>query len=204
MAVSDRASLRSSLRRQRRELGEAERHSAARQVCRRVVTSSFFLKSRRVAFYFANDGELDPLAMLFRALHMGKRCFLPVVSSHRPDRVSFAPYRSGDVLVPNHWGILEPDQLIRRLVTPRSLDLVFVPLVGFDEHCNRIGMGKGFYDRTFAYRSRLGFRRPLLVGLAYECQKAATVPTDDWDVPLDLVVTEQAVYRAGESPAFDG
>jgi len=196
MVAPDRASLRATLRRRRRSLSETERHAAARRTFHRVVASSCFLKSRRVAFYFANDGELDPLTILFRALDMGKRCYLPVISPHRPDKVTFAPFRATDPLVPNRWGILEPDQLIRRLVKPQSLDLVFLPLVGFDERCNRIGMGKGFYDRTFAFRRRLGFARPILAGLAYEIQKVPEIPTDSWDVPLDLVITEAAVYRA--------
>ena len=195
MADSDRVNLRKALRQRRRSLSEAERELNAGQVYQRVVTGRLFNRSQRLAFYFASDAELDPLPILLRALKMGKQCYLPVLSAHRPDKVSFAPFRLGDELVPNRWGILEPDQLIRRLVKPQSLDLVFVPLVGFDADCNRMGMGKGFYDRTFAYRQRLGFQRPRLVGLAYENQKVESLPVSDWDVPLDAVVTDAAVYR---------
>ena len=195
MADSERARLRNTLRQQRRSLSAAEQQDKAERVYQRVVTQRLFNRSQRLAFYFANDGELDPLAILLRALQMGKQCYLPVLSSHRPDKVSFAPFRVNDELVPNRWGILEPGQLTRRLAKPYSLDLVFVPLVGFDASCNRMGMGKGFYDRTFAYRQRLGFQRPRLVGLAYENQKVERLPVNDWDVPLDAVVTEAAVYQ---------
>ena len=159
------------------------------------MTSSLFNRSQRVAFYFANDGELDPLALLLRALQRGKRCYLPVLSAHHPDKVIFSPFHADDSLVSNRWGILEPGRLTRRLVKPYSLDLVLVPLVGFDATCNRMGMGKGFYDRTFAYRQRSGFQRPRLVGLAYEIQRVKELPVNAWDVPLDAVVTESAVYR---------
>lgn len=198
MVDSARARLRKALRQERHSLSDTERSDKARQVARRVMRRSFFVKSKRIAFYFASDAELDPLTILFRAMGMGKHCYLPVLSSHRPDKVSFAPFHTSDVLVPNRWGILEPDHRVRRLVTPYSLDLVFVPLVGFDENCNRIGMGKGFYDRTFAYRRRLGFQRPKLVGLAYKKQKVDSIPSDSWDVPLDAVVSEEAIYRRGK------
>lgn len=195
MANSEHAGLRKTLRQQRRALSAAERQDKANQVYQRITKQRFFNRSRRLAFYFASDGELDPLAMLLRALEMGKQCYLPVLSAHRPDKVSFSPFRASDDLVPNRWGILEPDHLVRRLVKPYSLDLVFVPLVGFDADCNRMGMGKGFYDRTFAFRQRLGFQRPRLVGLAYETQRVEHLPVNHWDVPLDGIVTEKALYQ---------
>ena len=193
--MKERISLRKTLRQQRQSLSAAERLDMASQVYQRIATGRLFNRSRRLAFYFASDGELDPLAILLRALEMGKQCYLPVLSAHRPDKVSFAPFRAGDALIPNRWGILEPRHSSRRLVAPYSLDLVFVPLVGFDADCNRMGMGKGFYDRTFAYRQRLGFQRPRLVGLAYENQRVERLPVNDWDVPLDAIVTESAIYR---------
>jgi 5-formyltetrahydrofolate cyclo-ligase len=199
MIDRERTRLRSTLRQGRRALSAAEQRQKAEQVCQQVISRAFFHRARRLACYVANDGELDPLAILLQAQRMGKRCYLPVLSSHRPDKVCFAPFRPGDGLVPNHWGIPEPGQLVRRLVTPYALDLVFVPLVGFDADCNRLGMGKGFYDRTFAYRQRLGFRRPRLVGLAYEQQRVDRIAANPWDVPLDAVITEAGIYRRDNS-----
>ncbi|MCB1669697.1 MAG: 5-formyltetrahydrofolate cyclo-ligase [Gammaproteobacteria bacterium] len=200
MLDSDRARLRRQLRHERRSLTAAEQRDRSEQVYRRVVSQAFFHRARRLAFYFANDGEVDPLAILLRAWQMSKHCYLPVLSTHRPDKVCFAPFRPGDKLVPNRWGILEPALPVRRLVAAYSLDLVLVPLVGFDAACNRLGMGKGFYDRTFAYRQRLGFQRPRLIGLAYEQQKVDRLPVSDWDVPLEAVVTETTLYRRSNSP----
>jgi 5-formyltetrahydrofolate cyclo-ligase len=77
-----------------------------------------------------------------------------------------------------------------------TLDLMLVPLVGFDGACNRIGMGGGFYDRTLAYlRRRRHWRRPRLIGIAHECQRVDRIDPRPWDIPLDAVVTEQGVYR---------
>src|SRR5210317_865192 len=128
MNNSDRASLRKELRRKRHSLSNSEHHHAAKRLYRQVVTRGLFLKARRIGFYFASDAEVDPLAILFKALEMGKQCFLPILSSHQPGKVCFAPFQEGDSLQPNHWGILEPVTKVQDLVSPRSLNLVFVPL----------------------------------------------------------------------------
>ena len=194
MNNSDRANLRMELRRKRRSLSNSEQHHAAKRLYRLVVNRTLFLKAKRIGFYFASDAEVDPLTILFKALEMGKQCFLPLLSTHQPGRVCFAPFREGDALEPNQWGILEPVTKARDLVSPRSINLVLVPLVGFDEDCNRLGMGKGFYDRTFSYKSRTGYNKPKLIGLAYECQKVDQIPTEPWDVRLDGVITDGRLY----------
>ena len=69
-----------------------------------------------------------------------------------------------------------------------------MPLVGFDKTGNRLGMGKGYYDRTFAENSPF-FRRPRLIGLAHSIQEATLIP-NLWDVPLDAVFTEKGKFSA--------
>jgi 5-formyltetrahydrofolate cyclo-ligase len=80
-------------------------------------------------------------------------------------------------------------------IGPRWLDLVLVPLVGFDPRGHRLGMGAGLYDRHFAFlRHRRTWRRPLLVGVAFEAQKVERLTEAEYDVQLDGVVTECGVY----------
>ena len=69
---------------------------------------------------------------------------------------------------------------------------VLLPLLGFDHQGFRLGQGGGYYDRALA---SLRFRRPLLVGLAYDCQRVEVVPREAWDQPLDAVVTPTRIYR---------
>ena len=80
---------------------------------------------------------------------------------------------------------------------PWALDLVITPLVAFDAEGNRMGMGGGYYDRSFAWRKRRRiWRGPMLVGYAYELQKLNSIRASDWDVPMDAVVTESALYMS--------
>ena len=103
------------------------------------------------------------------------------------------PYTKDAALQQNDWGTAEPTG--GDPVPPTDFDLVFVPLVGFTASCFRLGMGKGFYDRTFSFKIFNRRSRPLLVGLAYDFQKIDSVKIESWDVRLDLVVTDKKIYR---------
>ena len=194
MNSSDRASLRRELRIKRRSLTYVQHRQAAKQLYHRIITAPFFIKAKRIGFYLASDSEIDPLAILFKALAMGKQCYLPLISTHTPGKVSFASFKEGEPLIANKWGILEPVSRVQDLVAPKSLSLVLVPLVGFDLSCNRLGMGKGFYDKSFSFRRRLSVSTPTLIGLAHECQKTASLPVESWDVPLDGIATDEDFY----------
>ena len=193
-STSLRRQLRSDLRNRRSQLSDAQQQSAARHVYRLLIHHPVFLRARHIAFYFASDGELDPLPLMLASLEMGKDCYLPVLSRHRPNQVSFAPFTDEVSLQANRWGIPEPVAPITRLVSPRAIDLVLVPLVGFDDQGGRLGMGKGFYDRTFCFRIRSGLRRPRLLGLAHECQRVDRIPMAPWDVRLDAVASDRQIY----------
>ena len=140
----------------------------------------------------AADGEIDPGLLLAEAQRRGKRCYLPVLSPVGPPRLRFRRWRRGDVPRANFYGIAEPRS--GAYCPPRALSLVLMPLVGFDASCNRIGMGKGYYDRTFAFRRHSDSARPVLLGLAHECQRVEKLQAEAWDLPLDGVVTDQAWY----------
>ena len=101
-------------------------------------------------------------------------------------------YNPDDTLTPNRFGILEPTLEGNRLIPARNLDLVLVPLVAFDRTGKRLGMGKGYYDQTFAFLKQENTRKmPHLIGLAYGFQEIADLPMDDWDIPLYGIATEQ-------------
>lgn len=171
-------------------------------MAQRLAHHPLFLRSRRFGAYWAADGELDPAPLLAFAQRRHQQVFLPVLRPHPHRKLWFVRYAPGERLQHNRFGIPEPNLRQRRFALPWALDTLLVPLVGFDDACRRIGMGGGFYDRTLAYlRHRGHWRRPTLVGLAYECQRVAELPAAPWDIPLDWVVTEQRLYRRPPRPA---
>jgi 5-formyltetrahydrofolate cyclo-ligase len=158
-----------------------------------VVSTSLFRFSRRIAFTLARDGEIDPMPLLRTAQQRGKACYLPVMNRLGEDRLSFRRWLPGQRLVKGAWGIPEPR--LAKACAPRFLSLVFMPLVAFDAAGNRLGMGRGYYDRSFAFKQRSQAKRPTLLGLAHECQRAERLEVASWDVPLGGIVTDQHWYR---------
>ena len=192
---ADKIRLRSLLRSRRRALSDQEQQSHSRALARLFTCSTLFLRCRRIALYLASDGEIDPLLLGDRAAHAGKQLYLPVLRGNTHNKLWFAEYRSGDRLKCNRFNIQQPDIRRRPPVSPWGLDLILLPLVGFDDKGNRIGMGGGFYDRTLAYLNhRVHWQRPLLIGVAHECQKLPFIDPQPWDIALDGVISERNFY----------
>ena len=189
-----RNTLRTSLRETRRNLSLEQQEAAAVSLFNLLGNQDFFRVAQRIAFYQVVDGEIDPRMLLDLALSEGKSCFLPIIEQENPEFVSFSPYDSNTELVPNKWGIAEPPSS-SEVISPTNFDVVFVPLVGFNKACFRLGMGKGFYDRTFSFKIFNRRSSPLLVGLAHECQLVDSFEVESWDVRLDAVATEKKIYR---------
>ncbi|WP_052315049.1 5-formyltetrahydrofolate cyclo-ligase [Thiocystis violascens] len=190
---------RRELRAARRRLQPRQHRRHAASVAKQLKHHRFFLRARRIAFYWPTDGELDPRPLLRYANQRGKVCYLPVLRPRNTcwgrGKIWFVRFRPGDRMRPNRFGIPEPTARGRQLKLPWNLALVLMPLVGFDTDCHRIGMGGGFYDRSLAYlRERRSWRRPRLIGIAHECQRVARIEPSPWDIPLDAVVTERQVY----------
>lgn len=151
-------------------------------------------RSRRIGLYLAVGAEVDLRGLLRRDVLRRRRLYLPVLRPGPEPGLWFGRYRPGDRLALNRFRIPEPIVATRRLQRPRDLDLVLAPLLGFDADGHRMGMGGGFYDRSFAFRHpRPRARTPVLLGVAYACQEAASIPIEPWDVPLDGVVTEEGI-----------
>jgi 5-formyltetrahydrofolate cyclo-ligase len=191
--VQARKALRASLRAKRRAVTPEFRAKAARQVARNVDRVFRLRPGLRVAVYASFREELDSAPLIRLARKRGCRIFLPRIDT-RTISMKFVEATVGAHETVNHLGIVEPRGT--KPIAARWLDLVLLPLVGFDAHGMRLGMGGGYYDRTFAYRNRhTAWRGPRLVGVAYSFQQVPSIGREWHDVPLDAVVTESGVIR---------
>jgi 5-formyltetrahydrofolate cyclo-ligase len=189
------ADIRTEMRALRRSLPQAIAHRNSEAIAQRLAVSPILERSHRIAAYLANDGEAGTEALFDAIWTRGKESYLPILRTMPARCLWFGRYRPETVLAPNRFRIPEPAVGEDTFDEPWRLDLVLVPLVAFDLAGNRIGMGGGYYDRTFAYLKEPGApRSPVLIGLAFECQKHERLPAEPWDVPLDGVVTEEAFY----------
>ncbi|WP_455379996.1 5-formyltetrahydrofolate cyclo-ligase [Acidihalobacter prosperus] len=186
--MTERDRLRKSLRRYRSTLSGTDRARAADRVAKQFLQTRWFRSAYRVAGYLAVGGELDIWATLMAAYEARKQIYLPVLAWDK--RLWFQRWTPQTPLRRNRFGILEPEASARYRVKARSLDVVLTPLVGFDHEGNRLGMGGGFYDRTFDYQLLLKkWLRPSLVGIAYDFQETSSLNKAPWDVPLTGIIT---------------
>lgn len=191
--------LRLELRSKRRLIRPRIQRAHAISVADRLASSRAFLSASRIAFYWPADGELDPRPLMHTAYASGKQCYLPVLCPIRitqyRGKLWFARHLTSRQMRPNRFGIPEPTLRGRHLLRPLGLDLLIMPLVGFDAQCHRIGMGGGFYDRTLGYlRHRRHWQRPRLIGIAHDCQRLEHIEPRPWDIQLDAVVTEEGIH----------
>ncbi|HHJ36373.1 MAG TPA: 5-formyltetrahydrofolate cyclo-ligase [Gammaproteobacteria bacterium] len=191
------ADIRQSRRNERQSLAGHVQRRHSQLLCRNTVTQKAYRNARHIALYIASDGEIDPSALIEHARFMGKKLYLPVLAPLN-DSLYFAPFESNSQLILNRYNIPEPRCHPSSWKTARQLDLLLVPLVAFDAHGNRIGMGGGFYDRSLAYlRNRMLWKKPTLIGLAHELQKVEQLNMQSWDIPLDCIITEERCYCTG-------
>ena len=189
--------LRQHLKRVRLALPAQARAQAEAAALQKISKYPRFIRAHRIAGYFGIRGELDPMPLIERAAAHGKVCYLPVLHPFRNGTLLFCRWHPGDTLIRNRFGIPEPQIRAHDLIAARNLDLVIVPLLGFDDRCHRLGMGGGYYDRSFAFkRFRRHITRPFLLGFAHESQRVDRLQPQPWDITLDAVVTEHRLYRA--------
>ena len=179
--------LRRKSQRARARLTTAKRDHASSQICDTVTRTGFFRRSRNIACYLPSDEEVDTWPIIARAFSMGKQISAPVLRKNGSMR--FRELNADSRLSPNRFGLLEPQE--GAFVDPHRLDIVITPLVAFDSSGNRIGMGGGYFDRTFAFlKGRKTWLHPKLIGVAFDCQRVKFIAPKPWDIGLFRVVTE--------------
>ena len=186
LRAQEKRELRATLRARRLALPAGERMQAAEAVSKHLLSHDIFKRPGYVAGYWAMGGEL-PLHVLQMRLPADQVWCLPCI---QPDNsLRFAPWRSGDQLESNRFGIPEPALAPASQLDAADMAVILVPLLGFTRRGSRLGMGGGFYDRSLALH-RPGSSSPVLIGVGYAMQELAELPDEPWDVALYAIVTE--------------
>ncbi len=191
-----RVTLRNTLRDRRRQLPAAARIAAAEALAARLLALPFAPDAGHVAGYWATDGEIALHVWQLR-LPPDVRYCLPVLGDD--DLLRFAPWRPGETLATNRFGIPEPAEA--EALPAEAMAMIVLPLVGFDRTGQRLGMGGGWYDRSLAFRRDRATPPPWLVGAGFAVQQIDTLPAEPWDVPLDAVCTESETIHTHATTA---
>ena len=198
--MTSQADIRKRIRKQRKHLTQQQQLRAAHHVTHNIKQLGLFLKHQRFACYLATQGEINTQLLIDELWHHKKECLLPILHCSKQNKLQFMPFNEETTLIHNRYGILEPKRQTSLICPLHSIDILFMPLVAFDTQGQRIGMGGGYYDRTLNFLLRRhAWKKPKLIGLAYEFQKTEHIPKQAWDISLDLIITETTIYNPNKS-----
>lgn len=153
---------------------DEEKRDAADKVFVSLFSLDEWKRARRVMFYHSLPDELSTLWCLDAI--KDKELFLPRMIG---DDLEVVAYENGNLHAGN-FNVSEPDG---ESVAPETLDLIVVPGVAFDVELNRLGRGKGYYDRLLARTTAIK------VGICYDFQLLDSVPSEEYDIKMDIVIT---------------
>jgi 5-formyltetrahydrofolate cyclo-ligase len=190
-----KSQLRSQMLKRRRALTPLYRKQAARQLSAHALRSHLALRYHHIGLYLPHGPEISTVPLMNALLALGKTVYLPALPFGQGKRLWFHRVEANQSWYFNKFGI--PENRGTQRIRARQLDVLFMPLVGFDDAGSRIGMGGGYYDASLAYlHCRHAHLKPYLIGVAYACQHiAGTLPHDSWDVPLNAILTEQGLRK---------
>lgn len=185
--IIDIQTLRSQIRRQRRQLSHTQLRHAAQQITHTFFSLPQLRKAQRIGLYLDAFGEVPTWQIIRRLFQQKKQVFLPVIcpmtQQLRWQRISMQQWRNRRFAM-HRLGMQQPMQQSTLAIS--SLDTLVLPLVVFDHLGHRVGMGGGYYDRTLAQHPQ----RPYRIGLAHDFQHSKTTLTmQPWDQKLNAICT---------------
>ncbi len=199
--MNSRVDLRKTMRSRRQKLTKLQQQQASESFKQRLIKHDKVNKAKRIALYLTNDSELDVISFIHWCWQQNKEVFIPVLHPFCSGHLLFLRYQQDTVLIKNKYGILEPKLNVNQVCPINQLDILFTPLVAFDNTGARLGMGGGFYDRTLArwYKEQKSIlkvttTKPYPIGIAHDCQQVAAIPTEIWDIPLPEIITPSKNY----------
>jgi 5-formyltetrahydrofolate cyclo-ligase len=197
--MKNRNNIRQEIRGKRSELSDLSQQEQAVLLRENLIEQTEVIHAKKIAIYLANDGELNTQPFINWCWQNEISVYLPVIHPFSKGHLLFLKYTNTSTLILNKYGISEPKLDVRNIITVDKLDIIFTPLVAFDQRGNRLGMGGGFYDRTLStwyiqYQQNKQ-TKPVPIGLAHDCQKVKKIPIQTWDIPLPKIITPTISYN---------
>ncbi len=183
-----RDDIRQQVRQIRRSLSTEQQQTDAHTIFKRLIVHPQVHQAQKISITLAYDGEIDTHLFIEWCWAQQKQIYLPIVNPAKKGSLLFLEYTPATQMIINRYGISEPKFESTHCCQVTDLDVIFTPLVAFDNDGNRIGMGGGYYDRILApwFKNKSG---PYPIGLAHDCQRVNKLPIEPWDVPLPEIIT---------------
>jgi len=188
--MKDKIKLRKQLLNQRDEMKKDEVEKLSKEIMEKLIKLPELRQSKVVMSYLSFKNEVDTEAIIDWCFNQGKEVVIPYCEMGSNEIIPCKLYPDRRGLEKNKFGIWEPKKDLKTSIEIDNIDVIIVPGVGFDNNCNRLGFGGGYYDRFLAKRQR----ETQAIAICYQNQIVESIPTDDYDIKMDMVVTESNIF----------
>ena len=211
--TSSRADIRQLIRNKRQLLDQNTQRQQANLLAERLKAHPKIADAKSIAIYLSNDGELNTQKFIHDCWQRNIKTYLPVIHPFSKGHLLFLHYDRHTLMKKNKYGIAEPQLNVQHVLPVTEIDIIFTPLVAFDNTGARLGMGGGYYDRTLASwsnkksnqqpnkKSEQKFsqndvsKKPYPIGLAHDFQQVEKLPTEPWDIPIPEIITPNENFK---------
>ena len=173
----------------RKKLSNKEVFEKSKKIKNRLFGLNDFNQASTILFYVSYNNEVYTHEMIKELLTGNKEIVVPIANKKNRS-LTLSKLDNWDDLTIGAYNILEPKKDRINEVNLDCIDLIIVPGVGFDENGNRIGHGKGYYDKLLK-----NSKQATSIGLSFECQIFENIPTGKYDIPVNIIVTEKRVIK---------
>jgi len=175
-----RNTLRKQIKTKLQNLTPKSRAISSKKIATKIINSDIFIHSQNIACYIPIENEVDTRLIIETIWQQGKNCYLPAFASNTKKCLCFVKFMPNDPLL----------KVNEKIISPKNLDLVIVPLIGFNSDNFRLGRGAGCYDITFEFKLHIkNLSKPYLLGIGYKWQHIKFEP-NLWDVAMDEIITD--------------
>lgn len=190
----DKKEVRNVMSKRRKSMSEQEVSHKSKTIIEKVMNTEEFKKSKNLMVFLSFDNEVYTFDLIDKAMDMGKKVVVPYTVKDTYEIIPTLLKNIEEDLEVSSYGYLEPKKEKITTVQEEDIDLTIVPGLAFDKDMNRIGFGKGYYDRYLA-KTRKDSKN---MAIAYEYQVLEEIPHDDYDVKMDYIITEENIYKNAE------
>jgi len=189
MEINLKDTLRKNMLHQRKNMDMQKVNTWSTKITETIIKLPRFINSKNIMLYLSFNKEVNTFPLAAWCLDNGKSVIAPYCIQSTKQIIPFKINNLTNDLTKSTFGIMEPKHNLLEKANIEDIDLIIVPGVAFDEHCNRIGFGAGYYDRFLPRKTK----NTPTIGIAYDYQLINTIPQGVYDVPLDFIITEKRI-----------
>lgn len=189
METNLKSDLRKNMLIQRKNMKVEDVVVLSNKIIETIMELPKFINSKSIMLYLSFNNEVNTYPLAKWCLENGKKVVVPYCIKETREIIPFEINNFTKDLTKSSFGIMEPKHDLLKKADIKDIDLIIVPGVAFDENCNRLGFGAGYYDRFLPKRAK----NTSIIGIAYDYQVINKIPTGIYDVPLDFIITEKKI-----------